>query len=147
VTTIDNPYWPLKPGTGFHYKGVRGTVPQRDDEVVTHRTKRILGIPSTVVKDVDHSESKTFSIGCGISGGYDGKSGKESSGQPGQDPTAEKLTSGGQWGIKASVNPSWSWTDTKKWNVKDVDLENQTSGNTAAWSLIYNNLPEFNSSY
>ena len=104
-------------------------------------------IPSTVVKDVDHSESKTFSIGCGISGGYDGKSGSESSGQPGQDPTAEKLTSGGQWGIKASVNPSWSWTDTKKWNVKDVDLENQTSGNTAAWSLIYNNLPEFNSSY
>ena len=42
-------------------------------------------IPSTVVKDVDHSESKTFSIGCGISGGYDGKSGSESSGQPGQD--------------------------------------------------------------
>ena len=51
VGTIDNPYWPLKPGTGFHYKGVRGTTPQRDDEVVTHRTKRILGIPSTVVKD------------------------------------------------------------------------------------------------
>lgn len=105
-------------------------------------------IPSTVVKDVDHSESKTFSIGCGISGGYDGKSGSESTpGQPGQDPTVTKLTSGGQWGIKASVNPSWSWTDTKRWNVKDVDLENQTSGNTAAWSLIYNNLPEFNSGY
>jgi hypothetical protein len=23
VTTIDNPHWPLKPGTTFHYKGVR----------------------------------------------------------------------------------------------------------------------------
>src|SRR4051794_37537896 len=30
VTGIDNPYWPLKPGTGFHYRGVRGTTPQAD---------------------------------------------------------------------------------------------------------------------
>src|SRR5437867_10718132 len=51
ATTIDNPYWPLKPGTGYHYKGVRGTTPQRDDEIVTHRTKDILGISSTVVRD------------------------------------------------------------------------------------------------
>jgi hypothetical protein len=51
ASTVDNPYWPLKPGTGFHYKGVRGTTPQRDDEIVTHRTKKILGIPSTVVRD------------------------------------------------------------------------------------------------
>jgi hypothetical protein len=51
VATIDNPYWPLMPGTGFHYKGVRGTTPQTDDEVVTNRTKQILGISSTVVRD------------------------------------------------------------------------------------------------
>jgi hypothetical protein len=51
VGTIDNRYWPLKPGTGFHYKGVRGTTPQTDDEIVTDRTKRILGIPCTVVRD------------------------------------------------------------------------------------------------
>jgi hypothetical protein len=51
VTTIDNRYWPLKPGTGYHYVGIRGTTRQRDDEIVTHRTKRILGIPCTVVKD------------------------------------------------------------------------------------------------
>jgi hypothetical protein len=30
---------------------VRGTTPQRDDEVVTHQTKRILGITCTVVRD------------------------------------------------------------------------------------------------
>src|SRR5206468_4345378 len=36
VATIDNPYWPLKPGTTYHYEGVRGTTPQTDDEVVTH---------------------------------------------------------------------------------------------------------------
>ncbi len=51
TSTIDNRYWPLKPGTGYHYKGVRGTTPQRDDEIVTHRKKQILGIPSTVVRD------------------------------------------------------------------------------------------------
>jgi hypothetical protein len=52
VATVDNPLWPLKPGTGFHYTGVRGTTPQRDDEVVTHQTKQILGISCTVVRDV-----------------------------------------------------------------------------------------------
>jgi hypothetical protein len=51
VKTIDNPYWPLLPGTGFHYRGVKGTTPQVDDEVATHRTKRILGIDATVVRD------------------------------------------------------------------------------------------------
>jgi hypothetical protein len=51
VTTIDNRFWPLKPGTAYHYVGVRGTTPQRDDEVVTHMKKTILGIPSTVVRD------------------------------------------------------------------------------------------------
>ena len=101
-------------------------------------------IPSTVIKNVNHQESKNFTIGCGISGGYDGGSSSESKpGEAGQDPTVEKLTSEGSWGIKASVNPSWSWTDTKKWDVKDVDIENQTTGNSAAWALIYNNLPEF----
>jgi len=52
VSTIDNPYFPLKPGTGFHFRGVRGTTPQTDDEVVTSRTVKILGIPSVAVRDV-----------------------------------------------------------------------------------------------
>ena len=51
VATVDNPYWPLKPGTTFHYEGVRGTTPQTDDEVVTHQTKVILGVTCTVVRD------------------------------------------------------------------------------------------------
>jgi hypothetical protein len=51
VSKVDNPYWPLKPGTGFHFKGVKGTTPQRDDETATHRTKQILGITGTVVRD------------------------------------------------------------------------------------------------
>jgi hypothetical protein len=51
VQTIDNPYWPLEPGTTYTYDGVRGTTPQTDVEVVTHQTKVILGIASTVVRD------------------------------------------------------------------------------------------------
>ena len=51
VRTIDNPYWPLRPGTTFHYKGVKVSARQTDDETVTHRTRKILGIPSTVVRD------------------------------------------------------------------------------------------------
>jgi len=51
VTTIDNPYWPLVPGTTFTYRGVRGTTPQTDVETVTHRTKQILGVTATVVRD------------------------------------------------------------------------------------------------
>jgi hypothetical protein len=51
VATIDNRYWPLVPGTAFHYKGVKEGAPQTDVEVVTHQTKKILGIPCTVVRD------------------------------------------------------------------------------------------------
>jgi hypothetical protein len=51
VGTIDNRYLPFKPGTTFHYEGVRGTTPQTDDEVVTDRTTQILGIRCTVVRD------------------------------------------------------------------------------------------------
>ena len=51
VARVDNPLWPLKPGTAFHYVGTRGTTPQKDDELVTRQTKRILGIRCTVVRD------------------------------------------------------------------------------------------------
>src|SRR5919197_5094892 len=51
VARIDNRYLPYKPGTSFHFEGVRGATPQTDDEVVLHRTKRILGITCTVVRD------------------------------------------------------------------------------------------------
>jgi hypothetical protein len=51
VERVDNRFWPLVPGTGFHYVGTRGTTPQTDDEVVTHLTKKILGIRCIVVRD------------------------------------------------------------------------------------------------
>ncbi|HZC29188.1 MAG TPA: hypothetical protein VE269_05560, partial [Gaiellaceae bacterium] len=51
VARVDNPLWPLERGTTFHYVGTRGRTPQTDDEVVTHRTERILGVRCTVVRD------------------------------------------------------------------------------------------------
>ena len=51
VARIDNRYLPYRPGTRFRFEGVRGTTPQTDVEVVLHRTKRILGVRSTVIRD------------------------------------------------------------------------------------------------
>jgi len=51
VSKIDNRYFPLEPGTAFHFRGYSGTTRQTDDVVVTHLTKDILGIRCTVVRD------------------------------------------------------------------------------------------------
>jgi hypothetical protein len=58
VTTVDNKYWPLEPGTTYHYKGVRGKTPQTDNETVTGQTKNIIGVASTVVRDVVSEHGK-----------------------------------------------------------------------------------------
>jgi hypothetical protein len=51
VRTIDNPWFPLKPGTVLKYKGESDGIPATDVLRVTHRTKRILGIRATVIDD------------------------------------------------------------------------------------------------
>jgi hypothetical protein len=53
VAEIDNPYWPMRPGTAWAYRetDAEGTV-QRVDVTVTDRTKTILGIEAVVVHDV-----------------------------------------------------------------------------------------------
>jgi hypothetical protein len=60
VSTIDNRWFPLKPGTGFHYTGVaeNGKTPQTDDMVVTSRKKEILGVKCTVVRDTVSSHGR-----------------------------------------------------------------------------------------
>jgi hypothetical protein len=62
VDTIDNRYFPLEPGTAFHYKGVQedGKTPQTDDEVVTNQSKKILGVKCTVVRDTVSSHGKVI---------------------------------------------------------------------------------------
>jgi hypothetical protein len=51
VRTIDNPWFPLKPGTVYTSKGEDEGTPATDVFRVTHQTKTILGIRATVVDD------------------------------------------------------------------------------------------------
>jgi hypothetical protein len=52
TTKIDNPYWPMKPGSHWVYRetNAEGDV-QRNDVVITNRTKTIMGIETVVVHD------------------------------------------------------------------------------------------------
>ena len=49
--TVDNPWFPLDPGTTLIYKGVKDGRPQRDVFKVTGRTKIVNGAPCVVVDD------------------------------------------------------------------------------------------------
>lgn len=82
--------------------------------------------PETIIKQNDYSKTKTVNVGCGVSGNLGAKKGKGLSG-----------------GGSVNVNAGWSWSDTKRWTVKDVDVENRTANSSAAWALTYNELPKF----
>jgi hypothetical protein len=49
---VTNPYFPLRPGTTFHYTGETDGIPSTDDMVVTRQKKVILGVRCTVVHDL-----------------------------------------------------------------------------------------------
>src|SRR3954465_5026147 len=51
VRTIDNPWFPLEPGTVYTPKGEDESTPATDVLRVTDRTQRILGIRATVIDD------------------------------------------------------------------------------------------------
>jgi hypothetical protein len=53
TTTIDNPYWPMAPGSRWVYREVDAEGGKKRVEVtVTKRTKRVMGIEARVVHDV-----------------------------------------------------------------------------------------------
>ncbi|MGH2728981.1 MAG: hypothetical protein ACRDJI_00065, partial [Actinomycetota bacterium] len=52
VASIDNPYMPLEPGTTLVYEGQSDGEEEENTIVVTDRTKEILGVTCTVVKDI-----------------------------------------------------------------------------------------------
>jgi hypothetical protein len=52
VRHVDNPYFPLKPGSKWRYKGNKDGTRMTDRLRATHRTKTILGVKTTVVHDV-----------------------------------------------------------------------------------------------
>jgi len=51
VSEVNNPYFPLPPGTTFIYRGEMEGVPTRNETYVTYDTKVILGVTCTVVRD------------------------------------------------------------------------------------------------
>jgi hypothetical protein len=50
-TRIDNRYLPYAPGMRIRFEGVRGKTRQSDEQVVLRRTRKILGVTCTVVRD------------------------------------------------------------------------------------------------
>jgi hypothetical protein len=48
---VDNPWFPLKPGTTYTYVGIKDGQPSRDVVVVTHQTRTIQGVPCVAVQD------------------------------------------------------------------------------------------------
>jgi hypothetical protein len=52
VRQADNPWFPLRPGTVYTYRGVKDGQPSRDVVTVTHRTRTIQGVRCTVVRDL-----------------------------------------------------------------------------------------------
>ena len=51
VRLVDNPWFPLRPGTTLRYRGEQDGVPGKEVFTVTRRTRTILGVATTVVHD------------------------------------------------------------------------------------------------
>jgi hypothetical protein len=51
VRGVDNPWFPLKPGTVLRYRGEKDGKPSTEVMTVTNQTRDIAGVPATVVRD------------------------------------------------------------------------------------------------
>src|SRR3954452_3714640 len=51
VARVDNPWFPLRPGTQYVYRGTKDGEASRDVVTVTRRTIRIQGVRCTVIED------------------------------------------------------------------------------------------------
>src|SRR5205085_460449 len=58
TAAVDNPWFPLKPGTRLVYRGVKDGQPSRDVVTVEHATKTIQGAPCAVVSDLLYEKGK-----------------------------------------------------------------------------------------
>lgn len=58
VRSVDNRYFPLKPGTTYVFEGMVAKDKIHIDVVVTHDTKKILGIDAVVVRDTVTTNGK-----------------------------------------------------------------------------------------
>jgi hypothetical protein len=55
---VDNPWFPLKPGTRYEYVGIKDGRPSRDVVVVTRQVRTIQGAPCVAVSDRLYVEGK-----------------------------------------------------------------------------------------
>jgi hypothetical protein len=60
VPTIDNPWWPMAPGSRWVYRETDKGDVQKVVVTVTDRTKSILGVPATVVHDVVSADGEVI---------------------------------------------------------------------------------------
>jgi hypothetical protein len=58
VRTIDNPWYPLRPGTTYVFTGVSDGKRTRDVVAVTRRVKKVEGVDCVVVKDNVYEDGK-----------------------------------------------------------------------------------------
>ena len=60
VARVDNPWFPLTPGTTLLYRGAMkdGKTPQEDHFAVTSKRKLVMGVPCTVVRDTVTSRGR-----------------------------------------------------------------------------------------
>ncbi len=103
VREVDNKFFPLAPGTTFFYEGTTDGVPTSNEVSVTHQTKRILGVTTTVVRDRAFEDGvlveDTFDwYGQDVDGNvwYFGEDTKE------LDPDGHVISTAGSW--EAGVN-------------------------------------------
>ena len=62
VRKIDNPWYPLRPGTAYVFRGVEGGKPMRDVVTVTTRRKTILGVSCVVVRDIVYVDGRPTEV-------------------------------------------------------------------------------------
>ena len=62
TTRIDNPYWPMTPGTRWVYRGAEGGGNQRIEVTVTNKTKKVDGVTARVVRDVVSEDGKLVEL-------------------------------------------------------------------------------------
>jgi hypothetical protein len=60
TTNIDNPYWPMRPGSHWVYREIENGEAQRVDVTVTNKTKTLEGIEARVVHDRVSSNGETI---------------------------------------------------------------------------------------
>lgn len=56
VSEVNNPYFPLPPGTTFIYQGETEGIPTRDVMTVSQETKEILGVSTTIVHHLSYED-------------------------------------------------------------------------------------------